>query len=1439
MKFKLIFIVLFLIFLVSVFAIGEIGKDIEKIDTVKEIKSLEKLDTFSEVQFTVDISSKRERAELESAIKTSWKRIEIDSTKYPELNKPAKITFKNVCYQNPILTRNGRWVEDSDLHMDGLCSWSANVDKFSYYTIAETNFSTGTHDNTTIDDDGNLILDIDAIGIYDFRWQGQSSGYVNDSSLDLNNVDTTNPTSYKECKYADVCYDFDGTNDYMFTDDYDLNYSNTNYTVSLWVYVDDNSTSQRVISMPENGAGCSSTGLGISSGEFRFSHWNSTDYITKVKDDINENQWYHVMFTSYNNDSVYLWVDGVELTGTGSSATQSCNNNKQLILGARGDLLSPFDGKIECVHIWEDIGDEALALYYNDSQVCGSEAVVYYSFQEEDATDFSGSGNDGNEYNTFYVSDEYIGSALDLDGTGYIDLSDKELTNDKDFTFTFWINPVNQLSSIINKHNASGQGVGNAGFVTVYYNTIEELKFFQYNTSGNNDDVKTSLPIDMWSFITITRQITNDNANISIYLNGTLKESIIIENYQDSPFENLTIGKYSYVDGTYFNGTLDEIGIWERVLTNLEIENLYNEGTGLDPYRLMTHAYSMEDYEKNVWDTYGDLGTNYYPLDTSAWHSWGEGLFRVPLLYLDFEYGNESVDLSPHDNLVNYSWGGGTEYITKDEGVNGYGLQMNTYGDNPGIRLNQDQTKSFILDNGTEFTASIWFKPKDSSHMGLMGNTHQSSGNYWQWWMRRGGIYDTFCGIGNGTNIQQLPRYGAGKDLDEWVHLVCSYNGSHLISWRDGSKASIAVTLKNPMTPRMDGLSRDCIGSTYDCTGTEAFNGTLDDAIIWDYALNDTQVEYLYNSTAMKRFQSYEFDGNDDYVDLGNLGLGVSDLTVALWYRIDSGIAETVVSFSRLAYEDILKLVASTTDTYLYNREGAGGSQITYSGVDTNDGEWHHVAFTRQGYNASIYVDGEYKASSNSIENQANVQAINFIGVSQDGSGGMEGFVDDLFIFDRILTPTEIQDLMDGEEYWYYKKEAMWTSKEYNATDYDPDIMINNWNNMTTVHTEPFPSTAMGQGESRINNCGLLDGTWTNMTTVSATLSLIDKQTELNECIQGRIRFWNFGGDNTMIIANFSLNNFKYNRPYAIGSNFWGGENTTQPIWANATFEINDTDDNGTLEFRWFVNGVQVTTENFTGLANDDVATASLNESYFVKDDEIYVQIYPHNPPVEGNYYQFLDGNQTIGDASFTSSYVPTNTTVNLEKPRWRKFKATVVDLDGDAVTSWYVDGSLVDTGATHNFYSTKYEDYDILNFTAITTDNNHTTQYYWTVNITPADINVVAGIAIVIFILAVTGGLFILPFKKRFSKNEFANMVLKRGCWVIAIYLMMLNSSIMATIASASGMDLTGEMFRYMWLFGVAGYVFMGFMVLMTLVNAMQMWKVKKNKQRMGDEDE
>ena len=56
-----------------------------------------------------------------------------------------------------------------------------------------------------------------------------------------------------------------------------------------------------------------------------------------------------------------------------------------------------------------------------------------------------------------------------------------------------------------------------------------------------------------------------------------------------------------------------------------------------------------------------------------------------------------------------------------------------------------------------------------------------------------------------------------------------------------------------------------------------------------------------------------------------------------------------------------------------------------------------------------------------------------------------------------------------------------------------------------------------------------------------------------------------------------------------------------------------------------------------------------------------------------------------------------------------------------------------------------------------------------------------------------------------------------------------------MMTIAEASGIDLTNEMFRYLWLFGTAGWVFMGFTVLKTLFDVLKLYKIKKHNERMG----
>lgn len=110
------------------------------------------------------------------------------------------------------------------------------------------------------------------------------------------------------------------------------------------------------------------------------------------------------------------------------------------------------------------------------------------------------------------------------------------------------------------------------------------------------------------------------------------------------------------------------------------------------------------------------------------------------------------------------------------------------------------------------------------------------------------------------------------------------------------------------------------------------------------------------------------------------------------------------------------------------------------------------------------------------------------------------------------------------------------------------------------------------------------------------------------------------------------------------------------------------------------------------------------------------------------------------------------------------------------------------------------------------------------------------AELSITVFVLFSTGFLIALPFwKKQFAKNQLVDLLLKRCCWSIAAYLMVLNSAIMATIASTASLTLTDELFRYMWLWGTGGWIFLGFTVLKTLFDIVELWKKEKNRIRMG----
>jgi len=111
--------------------------------------------------------------------------------------------------------------------------------------------------------------------------------------------------------------------------------------------------------------------------------------------------------------------------------------------------------------------------------------------------------------------------------------------------------------------------------------------------------------------------------------------------------------------------------------------------------------------------------------------------------------------------------------------------------------------------------------------------------------------------------------------------------------------------------------------------------------------------------------------------------------------------------------------------------------------------------------------------------------------------------------------------------------------------------------------------------------------------------------------------------------------------------------------------------------------------------------------------------------------------------------------------------------------------------------------------------------------------------LAVTIFILVVTGVLFFFPLiKPIMAQNPFTNLILRRSCWVVALWLMTLNAAIMASGISQTGWVMLKEMFQYMWLFGWAAYVMIIYLIVKTVFDLVKLWNEIAKFKRTGGDD-
>ncbi|MEE9465699.1 MAG: LamG-like jellyroll fold domain-containing protein, partial [Candidatus Neomarinimicrobiota bacterium] len=162
-----------------------------------------------------------------------------------------------------------------------------------------------------------------------------------------------------------------------------------------------------------------------------------------------------------------------------------------------------------------------------------------------------------------------------------------------------------------------------------------------------------------------------------------------------------------------------------------------------------------------------------------------------------------------------------------------------------------------------------------------------------------------------------------------------------------------------------------------------------------------------------------EFDGNGDFVNCGNdasFNIPIN-ITVAAWIKVGT--------FDR----DWQSICTHGDNSWRLHRSGSsnniswGTSGLTpmdlTGSVNANDGAWHHFAGVYNGTQKILYHMGDVDAA---VASTGNIDSSNYnvnIGENNQQTGrNFIGIIDDVRIYRRALTETEIEEIMLGEDRW-------------------------------------------------------------------------------------------------------------------------------------------------------------------------------------------------------------------------------------------------------------------------------------------------------------------------------------------------------------------------------------------------------------------------------------
>jgi len=167
--------------------------------------------------------------------------------------------------------------------------------------------------------------------------------------------------------------------------------------------------------------------------------------------------------------------------------------------------------------------------------------------------------------------------------------------------------------------------------------------------------------------------------------------------------------------------------------------------------------------------------------------------------------------------------------------------------------------------------------------------------------------------------------------------------------------------------------------------------------------------------------KAFSFNGVNQYItsNCPNIPIGNNSRTISFWMNVRTNIGNLFNHYTGVSWGE--HVTSRLNDIYIYSSINGNANTLRYCGnfddldgkVNINNNQWHFYLATYDGNNAQIYFDGVL-INSGFFSNWNTTYATLYFGWDKLPEGYLNGKMDDIGIWNRVLNQKEITDLYNG-----------------------------------------------------------------------------------------------------------------------------------------------------------------------------------------------------------------------------------------------------------------------------------------------------------------------------------------------------------------------------------------------------------------------------------------